>query len=86
MNISSFGNSGLGLQISDTKTMNAIDVAMLKKSLDTVETTGDMITQMMERSVNPNIGANIDIRLQKVCKELWSIDMLHFLCVTESCN
>ena len=63
MNISSFGSSGLGLQISDTRTMNAIDVAMLKKSLDTVETTGDMVTQMMERSVNPNIGANIDIRL-----------------------
>lgn len=63
MNISSLGNTGLGLQISDTKTMNAIDVAMLKKSLDAVETTGDMITQMMERSVNPNIGANIDIRL-----------------------
>ncbi len=24
---------------------------------------GAMITQMMEQSVNPNIGANIDIRL-----------------------
>ena len=53
----------MGLQISDTRSMNAIDVAMLKKSLDSVETNGDMITQMMERSVNPNIGANIDIRL-----------------------
>lgn len=63
MNISSVGNSGLGLQISDTKNMNAIDIAMLKKSLDVVEENGDMITQMMERSVNPNIGANIDIRL-----------------------
>ncbi|MBQ7708113.1 MAG: YjfB family protein [Lachnospiraceae bacterium] len=63
MNISSLGNTGMGLQISDTRSMNAIDVAMLKKSLDSVETNGDMITQMMERSVNPNIGANIDIRL-----------------------
>lgn len=63
MNISSVGNSGLGLQISDTRNMNAIDIAMLKKSLDAVEENGDMITQMMERSVNPNIGANIDIRL-----------------------
>ncbi|MBQ8913889.1 MAG: YjfB family protein [Lachnospiraceae bacterium] len=63
MNISSLGNSGLGLQISDTRSMNEIDIAMLKKSLDAVETNGDMITQMMERSVNPNIGANIDIRL-----------------------
>ena len=63
MNISSVGNSGIGLQISDTRSMNAIDIAMLKKSLDAVEENGDMITQMMERSVNPNIGANIDIRL-----------------------
>lgn len=63
MNISSLGNSGIGLQISDTRSMNAIDIAMLKKSLDVVEENGDMITQMMERSVNPNIGANIDIRL-----------------------
>lgn len=63
MNIGSVGNSGIGLQITDTKNMNAIDIAMLKKSLDAVETNGDMITQMMERSVNPNIGANIDIRL-----------------------
>ena len=42
---------------------NAIDMAMLKKSLDAVETNGAMITQMMEQSVNPNIGASIDIRL-----------------------
>ena len=63
MNISSVGNSGIGLQISDTRSMNAIDIAMLKKSLDAVEENDDMITQMMERSVNPNIGANIDIRL-----------------------
>ncbi len=63
MNISSVGNSGIGLQISDTRSMNAIDIAMLKKSLDVVEENGDMITQMMERSVNPNIGGNIDIRL-----------------------
>ena len=63
MNISSLGNSGIGFQITDTKNMNAIDLAMLQKSLDSVETNGDMITQMMERSINPNIGGNIDIRL-----------------------
>ena len=54
MNIAAIGNSNLTL---------AIDMAMLKKSLDAVETNGAMITQMMEQSVNPNIGANIDIRL-----------------------
>ena len=62
MNIAAIGNSNLTL-VSDTGSMNAIDMAMLKKSLDAVETNGAMITQMMEQSVNPNIGANIDIRL-----------------------
>ena len=63
MNIAAIGNSNLTLSVSDTGSMNAIDMAMLRKSLDTVETSGSMITQMMEQSVNPNIGANIDIRL-----------------------
>ena len=63
MNRAAIGNSNLTLAVSDTGSMNAIDMAMLKKSLDAVETNGAMITQMMEQSVNPNIGANIDIRL-----------------------
>ncbi|MDE6025080.1 MAG: YjfB family protein [Lachnospiraceae bacterium] len=40
-----------------------IDISLLKKSLDSVEVTGDMITKMMEQSVNPNIGANVDVRI-----------------------
>ena len=63
MNIAAVGNSNITLAVSDTGSMNAIDMAMLRKSLDTVETSGEMLTQMMERSVNPNVGANIDIRL-----------------------
>ncbi len=61
MNITSLGSTNISL--TDTRSMNAIDISILKKSLDTVETSGDMITRMMEQSVNPNIGANIDIRL-----------------------
>lgn len=63
MNIASIGNSNISLAVSDTASMNAIDTALLRKSLDAVETNGSMLTQMMEQSVNPNIGANIDIRL-----------------------
>ena len=62
MNIAAIGNSNLTLAVSDTGSMNAIDMAMLKKSLDAVETNGAMITQMMEQSVNPNIGANINVK------------------------
>ena len=63
MNIAAVGNSNITLAVSDTGSMNAIDMAMLRKSLDTVETSGEMLTQMMEQSVNPTVGANIDIRL-----------------------
>ena len=63
MNIAAVGNSNITLAVSDTGSMNAIDMAMLRKSLDTVETSGEMLTQMMEQSVNPNVGANIDICL-----------------------
>ncbi len=47
----------------DTKNMNAIDVSMLKKSLETIEINGSMLTKMMEASVAPHIGSNIDIRV-----------------------
>ena len=61
MNITSLG--GTNISLSDTKSMNMIDVSILKKSLSSMEANGEMITKMMEQSVNPNIGSNIDIRL-----------------------
>lgn len=61
MNISSIGSTSIS--VSDTGSMNAIDLSLLKKSLDAVEINGDMITKMMEQSVNPLIGSNIDVRL-----------------------
>lgn len=61
MNISSL--SSTSISVSDTSSMNAIDMTLLKKSLDMVELNGDFITSMMEQSVNPFIGSNIDIRL-----------------------
>ena len=63
MNIAAIGSSDISISVSGTSNMNAIDTALLRKSLDAVETNGAMLTQMMEQSVNPNIGANIDIRL-----------------------
>lgn len=61
MNISPIGS--MDLMISGTENMNMIDISILKKSLDSVETSGAMLIQMMEQSINPNLGANIDIRL-----------------------
>ncbi len=61
MNITSLGSTNVN--VSGTGRMDAIDIAFLKKSLDSVETSGDMLTKMMEQSVNPLVGRNIDIRL-----------------------
>lgn len=43
--------------------MQSVGVSMLSKTLDSQEMQGDAFAKMMEMSVNPNVGANIDIRL-----------------------
>lgn len=40
-----------------------IGVALLSKQLDSAEVMGDEMVKMMEMSVNPAIGGNIDISL-----------------------
>lgn len=61
MNITSLGATNI--MLTGTESMNQIDTSLLKKSLDMMEINGDMMTKMMEQSVNPSIGGNIDIRL-----------------------
>lgn len=38
-----------------------IGVAVLSKSMDTMETMGEGIKKMLETSVNPHIGGNVDV-------------------------
>jgi hypothetical protein len=40
-----------------------LEVAMLSKSLDTYQTAGESLTKMMELSVNPDLGQNIDVKV-----------------------
>lgn len=55
--------AGLSTALSSTQLVNDVHVAVLKQSLDTLETNGDGLTKMMEASVNPGLGQNIDIRI-----------------------
>lgn len=48
---------------SQNQAMESIGIAVLAKVMDTAEAEGAQITQMMEQSVNPGLGANIDIRV-----------------------
>ena len=58
--------AGLSMDLSAISTMSKIGVAVLSKTMDTNETLGDGLVQMidaaaMERSVNPAVGANFDM-------------------------
>ena len=51
----------LSIAMSQANLVTEHTVAMLAKTLDTVEESGAMMIQMMEQSVNPHLGQNIDI-------------------------
>ncbi len=51
----------LSMAMSQNKVMSDVGVALLDKSLDTFTEAGDSMTKMMEQSVNPSVGGNIDI-------------------------
>ena len=50
----------LSVSLSSIQTNNDIGVAVLAKSLDMMDIQGDSLKKMMELSVNPNVGQNID--------------------------
>ena len=58
-----YGIAGLSTNLSTINVVNDVQVAVLRQSLDTLETPGDSLTKMMEASVNPELGQNIDIRI-----------------------
>ena len=55
--------AGLSTNLSTINVVNDVQVAVLRQSLDTLATSGDSLTKMMEASVNPELGQNIDIRI-----------------------
>ena len=61
------GIPSLSMGLAQSRTLNEVGTAMLAKSLDNLESTGaqmvNMMTTSMELSVNPAVGANIDVYL-----------------------
>ena len=58
----------LSMALSMNKVQQDWGVAMLSKSLDSLSNVGDVVAEMMdtsamELSVNPDLGANIDLRV-----------------------
>lgn len=53
--------AGLSMTLSQSNLMNQVGTAVLAKTLDTAQTQGENLTKMMELSVNPQLGANLDV-------------------------
>ena len=51
----------LSVAMSQANVINQCNIALLSKTLDTVEESGDLMIKMMEQSVTPHLGGNIDI-------------------------
>ena len=52
--------ASLSTAMSTQNILNDVSVAMLSKSSDTVEDMGDGMVKIMESSVTPHLGQNID--------------------------
>ena len=55
--------AAISMAMSQQNLMTNVNVAILSKGLDTVEDLGTDIVKMMEQSVQPNLGQNIDISI-----------------------
>lgn len=53
--------SALSVAMGMNEVNGDVGVLMLSKSLDLIETMGDGMVKIMEQSVNPHLGSNIDI-------------------------
>lgn len=59
-----------GIDITSYATMNSqieiqqgVSTQVLKEAMDLQEVQGSLLVQMMELSVNPGLGQNIDLRI-----------------------
>lgn len=53
--------AALSTSMAMTDVANQASIRVLSMSLDDLETSGDDLRKMMEMSVNPGLGANIDV-------------------------
>ncbi len=55
--------AALSMAMAQSQLITDFGTGMLSKSLETFTDIGEDFTKMMEQSVNPELGGNIDIRL-----------------------
>jgi len=52
--------ASLSMAMSTSQVNSDVGIAVLSKNLDTIKQAGDGMLKMMESSVTPNLGQNID--------------------------
>lgn len=57
------GLSLASITLSSANVNTDIGMALLSKSLEATDETGSAMIEMLEKSVNPMVGQNIDIRI-----------------------
>ena len=57
------GLSLASIALSSANVNTDIGMALLSKSLEATDETGAAMIEMLEKSVNPMVGQNIDIRI-----------------------
>lgn len=60
--------AGVSIALSDYSTKSQVGMTVLSKAIDNTEELGEGLVKIldaaaMEQSVNPGVGANIDIRI-----------------------
>ncbi|MCQ2538091.1 MAG: YjfB family protein [Lachnospiraceae bacterium] len=53
----------LSMAMAQSKIETNVGIAVMKKNLDMAEEQGAELIKMMERSVTPSVGGNIDVRV-----------------------
>lgn len=55
--------ASLSMSLSQMKVANQASISVLKLTMDTAQEQMEDMTKIMEQSVNPNIGSNLDLKL-----------------------
>lgn len=63
MDILALDIASLSTDLAMNKTMTDVNLSVLKKQMDNEEDMNLQLVQMMERSVMPNLGGNVDVKL-----------------------
>ena len=55
--------AALSMSLSQIKVANQASISVLKLTMDTAQEQMEDMTKIMEQSVNPHIGSNLDLKL-----------------------